>query len=57
MKGRENNMDKMTKEEIINQLEDLKAYAADMCSWSDLDDIWHKDVKALSEAIKILKEM
>lgn len=47
----------MTKEEIIYQLEGLRDYANDMCDWSDLKDIWAKDFQALSEAIKIIKEM
>lgn len=47
----------MTKEEIINQLEGLKDYAKDMCLWSDLVDDWTKDIQALTEAIKIIKEM
>ena len=47
----------MTKEEIIGRLEDLKDYASDMCDWSDLKDIWAKDFQALTEAIKIIKEI
>ena len=47
----------MTKEEIIHQLQGLKEYAQDMCSISDLVDDWNKDAEALTEAIKIIKEM
>ena len=47
----------MTKAEIIYQLQGLKEYAQDMCAISDLVDDWNKDVEALTEAIKIIKEM
>lgn len=53
----------MTKEEIIRQLEGLVDYAKDYIAMSqrddtcECDDIWAKDAEALTEAIKIIKEM
>lgn len=45
----------MTKEEILNQLDDLQDHCMRMASYEEEGSTWHKDVEALEEAIKIIK--
>lgn len=46
----------MTNEEVINQLESLKDHHEDFADKEDPDNISHKDIAALSIAIKIIKK-
>ena len=46
----------MTKEQIINQLESLKAHCEDFVDRDEEDSVWKKDVEALGNAIEMLKE-
>lgn len=46
----------ITKKEVITQLEGLIDYAIGEINISDCDDIWFKDVKALLQAVEILKK-
>lgn len=45
---------KMTKDEIISQLNELSVYATDHIVISDCDDIWFKDTIALTEAVEMI---
>lgn len=50
----------MTIEEIISQLESLRVNSAEFAESEERDGeyntIWHKDIEAIDEAIKIIKK-
>ena len=46
----------MTKEEVIEQLESIKDHCKDFADIEEPDRIWHKDIAALTIAIKIIKK-
>ena len=46
----------MTKEEVIEQLESIKDHCKDSADIEEPDSIWHKDIAALTIAIKIIKK-
>lgn len=46
----------MTKEEVIEQLESLKNNSESFATIEEPNSIWHKDIAALTIAIKIIKK-
>lgn len=46
----------MTKEEVIEQLESLINHCKDSADIEEPNSIWHKDIAALTIAIKIIKK-
>lgn len=46
----------MKKEEVIKQLESLKANQRDFVEKEDLSDVFYSDIIAIEEAIKYIKE-
>jgi mannosyltransferase OCH1-like enzyme len=50
---------RMTQEEIISQLENLKSHCEDMHKRNDINDVndvWKRDVEALTAAIKAIEQ-
>lgn len=50
---------RMTQEEIISQLENLKSHCEDMHKRNDIidvNDVWKRDVEALTAAIKAVEQ-
>lgn len=46
----------MTKEEVIEQLEDLKFHCECSVDKENPEDVFHEDIAALTIAIKIIKK-